>query len=62
LERAAMKILCVLLFIWGSSILILIAALWASNRRHEKRLDAMRAEAERRRDEAYSAARARFLP
>jgi hypothetical protein len=56
-----MNILSWILFLWGSSILIIVAAIWISNRRHEKRLASMRAEADRKRDESYSVARAHFL-
>jgi hypothetical protein len=57
-----MSVLSWILFLWGSSILIIVAAIWVSNRRHERRLAAMRAEADQKRDDSYSTARARFLP
>jgi hypothetical protein len=56
-----MNLVSLILFLHGLAILILIAAIWASNRRHERRLDAMRAAADRKRDESYTAARAHFL-
>jgi len=57
-----MNIFSWILFLWGLSVIVVVAAIWVSNRRHERRLAAMRAKADLRREESYSAARARFLP